>query len=94
MNLSHFRAGRIEIRLVGGQRDYYGFRNTMETVFFLCEKMNRLSWDQLDSFADIFRGCNQYVYKRLSTECIAFLDSDVLAEIRENVKQEDLELNR
>lgn len=93
MNLSHFRAGRIEIRLVGGQKDYYTFRNTMETVFHLVERVRSISWDDCDDIAAVFKGCNQYVYKRLSTECRGLIGPDALAIIRANVKEENLELN-
>jgi len=91
LNMSHFRAGRVEIRLVGGQRDYYCFRNTMETVFFLCDRVRSLKWEELDDIKTIFRGCNQYVMKRLP-DC--GLDAETLEAIRATVKTEDLELAR
>lgn len=93
MNLSHYRAGRIEIRLVGGQKDYYCFRNTMETVFHVVERCRSISWADCDKLAAIFKGCNQYVYKRLSTECAGLIPSADMEIIRENVKPEDLELH-
>jgi hypothetical protein len=92
LNYSHFREGRVEIRLVGGQRDYYGFRNTMETVFFLCDRVRSISWNDCENLVAIFKGCNQYVYKRLSTECNAFITPAGLQAIEQNVKPEDLEL--
>jgi hypothetical protein len=92
MNLSHFPEGRIEIRLVGGQKDYYCFRNTMETVFFLCDRVRTLKWSDCDDLVKIFTGCNQYVYKRLRTECYAFITAEQLEQILETVKEEDLEL--
>jgi hypothetical protein len=84
MNLSHFRAGRIEIRLVGGQKNFYCFRNTMETVFHLIKRVRTISWAQCDNIAEIFRGCNQYVLKRLRTECE--LAPEVLQAIESNIK--------
>jgi len=93
-NMSHFREGRVEIRLVGGQKDYYCFRNTMETVFFLVDRLKALKWSDLDSLETVFKGCNQYVYKRLSTECTAFLTYDQLENIRASVKEENLDLDR
>jgi len=90
-NASHFPEGRIEIRLVGGQKDFWCFRNTMETVFFLCERVKALKWEELDNLATVFKGCNQYVYKRLSTECASCLTLSELEEIRDNVKTEDLD---
>lgn len=93
MNLSHYRAGRIEIRLVGGQKDYFCFRNTMETVFHVVERCRTISWEKCDSLAEIFKGCNQYVYKRISTECAGLIPSADMEIIRENVKPEDLELH-
>lgn len=91
MNLSHFREGRIEIRLVGGQKDYYTFRNTMESVFFLCERVRGISWADCDDIVKIFTGCNNYVMKRLP-DCV--LSDEQLEAIRATVKPEDLELRR
>ena len=92
MNLSHFPEGRIEIRLVGGQKDYYSFLNTMESVFFLCDRVKSLKWSDLNDLGKIFQGCNQYVYKRIDTECSAFIDSVEKLRIAESVKPEDLDL--
>jgi len=89
LNYSHFESGRIEIRLVGGQKNYCHFRNTMECVFFLCERMRTISWDDLDDMTKVFKGCNNYVMKRL-LDCD--LDADTQARIYENVKTIDLEL--
>ena len=93
LNLSHFPEGRIEIRLVGGQKNYYCFRNTMETIFFLCDRMRTIGWDEIDNLAKVFKGCNQYVYKRLFTECADYLSQGLIDEIYSNVKEEDLELH-
>ena len=94
MNLSHFGAGRMEIRLVGGQKDYYCFRNTMESVFHLVERVNTISWADCDDIVKIFQGCNQYVYKRLSTECTEHVTPEQLAAIQSTVKTVNLELHR
>lgn len=93
VNLSHYNDGRIEIRIVGGQGDYYCFRNTMESVFFLTEKVRKLSWEDLEDIKKVFKGCNQYVFKRL-VSCVGRngLDADVLHAIELNVNTEDLEL--
>lgn len=68
-NLGHWDAGRIEIRLVGGQKNYACFRNTMEAVFFLVDRVKDLSWADVDDLVKIFSGCNKYVYDRLRTYC-------------------------
>ena len=88
VNMSHFREGRIELRLPGGQRNYACFRNTMESVFFLVDRVKYLTWDECDDVKAIFKGCNQYVYDRLSTRC--GLSASVLAPIRETMVTEDL----
>jgi hypothetical protein len=87
-NLGHYDAGRIELRLVGGQKNYACFRNTMESVFFLCERVRSISWADCDNVAKIFRGCNQYVFDRLQSMC--GLSAETLAEIRATVKTEEL----
>lgn len=66
-NVAHFREGRVEIRLVGGQANYACWRNTMECVFHLVGAVNHLSWADLDDVTKIFDGCNAYVYDRLKT---------------------------
>ena len=91
-NGSHFDVGRIEIRLVGGQKNYACFRNTMETIFHLVGKVKSLSWAQCDDVTAIFAGCNQYVFDRLSTHC---LNAGVISQasvdaIRETVIREEL----
>jgi len=89
-NLGHYEQGRVEIRLVGGQSGYYCFRNTMETVFWLVEHIHTVPWEKLDDMRYVFRGCNQYVIKRL-TDC--GLSYDVLNDIIAHKKEEDLELH-
>lgn len=90
MNYSHFDAGRIEIRLVGGQKDFGCFRNTMECIFHLVEAVKRVSWEKIDSLTDVFKGCNQYVFDRLESKCSEYITSADLDAIRENVKPMDL----
>ena len=70
INVGHIRQNRIEIRLVGGQTNYPCFRNTMETVLFLVDRICKLSWKNLDDIVTIFSGCNRYVLDRLSTNCL------------------------
>jgi hypothetical protein len=89
MNYSHFKKGRVEIRLVGGQSNYYEFRNTMEVVFFLCDRMRKISWDDLDDLAKVFKGCNQYVVKRLR---YSYINGSDYEKIANNAIHEDLEL--
>ena len=64
-NLGHYREGRVEIRLVGGQKNFATFRNTIETVFCLIDAVKRCSWDEMDDFTKVFKGCNKYVLSRL-----------------------------
>ena len=91
-NLGHFTAGRIEIRLVGGQKNFGAFRNTMESVFHLCDAVKSLSWDDVDDLEKIFSGCNQYVYDRLNTLCrtSGTISDAQLDTIAQTVKREDL----
>jgi hypothetical protein len=69
INASHYPEGRIELRIVGGQKDFGCFRNTMEAVFHVVEAVKRLSWNDCNDVTKIFAGCNQYVYDRLNTKC-------------------------
>lgn len=91
-NASHFDAGRVELRLVGGQKNYGCFRNTMETIFHLIGKLKSLSWKQCDDVAAIFSGCNQYVFDRLNTLCFSagVISETALHEIEETVQREEL----
>lgn len=86
-NLGHFGEGRIELRLVGGQRNYACFRNTMESVFFLVDRVKKLSWDDCDKVAEIFKGCNQYVYDRLT---VCPVNHEDMVKIAGTVKREEL----
>lgn len=69
-NYSHYPEGRIELRLVGGQKNFPCFRNTMESVFHLVEAVKILKWEDLDDLVKIFSGCNQYVADRICTYCL------------------------
>ena len=91
-NFSHFPEGRIELRFVGGQRNFGGFRNTMECIFHLVEAVKTLTWAECDSIEAIFAGCNQYVYDRLRSRCkdAGDITDSQLAAIRETVKREEL----
>ena len=91
-NGSHYDAGRIEIRLVGGQKNFACFRNTMETIFFLIGKVKTLSWKQCDDLVAIFSGCNQYVFDRISSRCYdaGTITSEQIAEIQETIVREEL----
>lgn len=70
MNYSHIKEGRVEVRLVGGQSNYQCFRNTMEVVFHLVERVQTISKKDCDNVVEIFKGCNKYVYSRLE-RCVS-----------------------
>ena len=91
-NMGHYREGRIELRLVGGQDSFGCFRNTMESVFHLIEACKRCSWADMDDLTKVFAGCNQYVYDRLNTKCRAacVISAEQLATIQPTVKVEEL----
>lgn len=69
LNLDHVnegKAARVEIRLPGGQKDYFCFRNTMECIFHVIDYVNnRCNWANIDDLNECFKGGNGYVYKRL-----------------------------
>ena len=69
-NWGHFyegpRKARVELRLVGPQKNFAQFRNTMETIFHLISACKRCSWDDMDKLEKVFKGCNRYVLDRLS----------------------------
>lgn len=89
-NLGHYNEGqgRIELRLVGGQKNYASFRNTMECVFFLVDAVKRLSWDDVDDLSKVFKGCNTYVFDRL-TLCAreGYISADDIETIRPTVEE-------
>ena len=65
-NWAHYRTGRIELRIVGGQRNFSAFRNTCEVVFHLVDKVKDISWKDCDDIFKVFEGCNTYVLDSLS----------------------------
>lgn len=90
MNYSHMnegKASRVEIRLVGAQKTYGNFRNTMETVFWLVKQSKELSAEGWKDPVKLWSGCNQYVFDRLQDN---MTDWDALEAIRQNVIREDL----
>jgi len=91
-NGSHYENGNIELRLVGGQKNYPCFRNTMESVFHLMEAVKSLSWKDCNDITKIFNGCNQYVFDRLSS--YVFENGNITREqleiIHQTVKRENL----
>ena len=91
-NGSHFDEGRVEIRLVGGQKNYACFCNTMETIFHLIGRLKDLSWKQCDDLVAIFSGCNKYVFDRINTKCkdAGTISADDCARIAETVNDETL----
>ena len=86
-NLGHIDEGRIELRLVGPQTSFGCFRNTMECVFFLINRVRTIKWEDCDDVYKIFQGCNQYVYDRLRTKCN--LLQETLDNIRQKIKYDD-----
>lgn len=68
-NIAHYPTGRVELRLVGGQRSYPAFRNTMEVIFHLVDKMKDITWVGIDDVKQVFKGCNKYVLQRLQ-DCV------------------------
>jgi len=91
-NGGHYREGRIELRIVGGQKDFGCFRNTMESIFHVVDAVKRLNWDDVDDVTKLFAGCNQYVYDRLKTKCFeaGAITTAQLMTIKETVKREEL----
>lgn len=89
-NLGHIDEGRIELRLVGPQTSYGCFRNTVESVFFLVDRVKKISWTECDDLAAIFSGCNQYVYDRLNSKCRDMIAADTMEKIKNAVKRENL----
>ena len=90
MNYSHMnegRAARVEIRLVGAQKTYGAWRNTMETVFWLVKQSKELSAKDWENPVKLWSGCNQYVFDRLQDN---FRDIEKLEIIHANVKREEL----
>lgn len=91
LNLGHYEAGRVELRLPGGQKNFASFRNTMETVFFLVNNLRKVRWEDLDSLEKLFEGCNQYVYDRLTLAAREVgIPDDTLGRVRACIKEEEL----
>ena len=92
INMGHYNEGNIELRIVGGQKNYPCFRNTFEAVFHIVETVKSISWNDCDDITRIFKGCNQYVYNRLSTYCHdnVEISSAQLEKIYPTVKTENL----
>lgn len=91
-NLDHWRTGRVEVRLVGGQKNFPCFRNTMESVFWMVDAVKRLSWADCNDPVKIFSGCNQYVFDRLKSYCreAGTISAAQIEAIRPTVKREEL----
>ena len=70
LNMMHFSAGRVELRLVGGQKSFPAFRNTMESVFALIDGLRNTKWEKLDDLPAVFRGCNKYAADRIRSLCL------------------------
>jgi hypothetical protein len=89
-NLSHWNAGRIEIRLPGGQEKFGTFRNTLEVVFHILPRLIKLNRADLDDFVKVFSGCNRYVWDRLRTNCrqAGVITEEALEAIRPTVDTE------
>lgn len=66
VNMGHY-PNNVELRLVGGQKDYPCFRNTWECVFWLVDVSKSISWKDCDDVVKVFSGCNSYVFNRLCT---------------------------
>ena len=84
-NLGHYNVGRIELRLVAGQPNFPGFRNTMESIFWLVDRVKTISWNDCDDLVKIFSGCNQYVCDRIKSDLYAV--NDISAEQYEAIKR-------
>lgn len=70
MNYSHLyeseiTARRVEFRLVGPQKSYPAFRNTMEVIFHLVEQSKKLSAADFNDPSKLWRGANWHVHNRL-----------------------------
>lgn len=91
-NGSHYGYGRIELRLVGGQKDFGCFRNTMESIFFMVDRVKKLSWNDCDDIVKIFSGCNQYVFDRIKSKCYesGAISSAQVSAIEAKVVREEL----
>lgn len=90
-NVAHFDAGRIELRLPGGQKSFAAFRNTFETLFHLLDAIKKMDWCKMDDLAALFKGCNQYVFDRLTVaRRTGNISSEILSKIERTVQREEL----
>lgn len=63
--LEHPETARLELRLVGPQRTYAEFRNTMEVIFHLVDASRKLTAEAMEDPRKLWKGCNLHVYDRL-----------------------------
>lgn len=90
-NGSHYDAGRIEFRLPGGQKDFDTFLKTMETAFFLVDRVKTITWQDCDKIEKIFEGCNQAVFARFNH--LQGVSAEAKDHVRETVKHDaDLDI--
>ena len=89
VNMGHVRQGRVEIRLVGGQRNFPCFRNTWETMFQMIDMVKKLDWEDLKDLTKVFKGCNNYVFSRLEENCLraGVISPEAIEAIRPTVKR-------
>lgn len=80
------KTARLEIRLVGPQKTFVMFRNTLEVIFWLVKQSKELPAKDWDNPEKLWSGCNQYVMQRLS----GFLDADTERKIAAAVVREEL----
>ena len=86
MNYSHMNetngAARVEIRLVGPQKSFASFRNTMETIFHLVEAAK--DGRDFENPVALWRGCNECVIDRLADlVALGYLDTNAYNAINE-----------
>lgn len=91
-NMAHYTEGRIELRLVGGQKNFGAFRNTMECIFWLVKACTKTSWKDMDDLVKIFSGCNQYVWDRIKSKCLPAMTitADQVREIENAIVRDEL----
>ena len=89
INMAHVSQGRVEIRLVGGQKNFACFRNTMETIFFLVDRVKKLNWKDCNNLEKVFTGCNSYVFDRIKDNCFRndVVSIETIEKIRPTVKE-------
>lgn len=87
LNYSHIDegSGRVEFRFVAGQRDFRGFRDTMELIFFAVKRIKSIKNPLTVTPAQFFRGCNKYVVSALRRVDLT------PAELREIAQNADLD---